>query len=190
MKNVPINKTVVNALETQARELRKHVLKMIHAAKSGHPGGSLSAADIVTVLYFHVMRLDPARPDWCDRDRFILSKGHACPVWYSALAMRGFFDVAKLNTLRQMGSILQGHPDMRKVPGLDMTTGCLGHGLSVAVGMGLGLEFKKSDSRVYIILGDGELDEGQIWEAAMCAAKYRLDNLIAFVDIDRQMEGL
>jgi transketolase len=163
---------------------------MIHAAHSGHPGGSLSATDIVTALYFHFMRVDPARPDWQDRDRFILSKGHACPVWYASLARKGYFPVEELLTLRRINSILQGHPDMRKTPGVDMTTGSLGQGLSAGIGMALGLKLDKKSARVYVVLGDGEMDEGQSWEAMMTAAKYHLDNLIAIVDYNNlQLDG-
>jgi transketolase len=180
----------ISALKAQANEIRRDILAMIHAAHSGHPGGSLSAADFVTALYFHFLRIDPARPDWPDRDRFILSKGHACPVWYATLARRGYFPVDQLKTLRQINSILQGHPDMNKTPGLDMTTGSLGQGLSVGVGMGLGLKLDRRRSRVYVVLGDGELDEGQVWEAAMAAAKFKLDNLLAIVDYNNlQLDG-
>ena len=177
-------------LQRQAQVIRRDILTMVHAARSGHPGGSLSAADIVTALYFHVLRLDPAHPDWPDRDRFVLSKGHACPVWYACLAERGFFPVDELLTLRALGGRLQGHPDMRKTPGVDMTTGSLGQGLSAGIGMALGLRLAGRDARVYVMLGDGELDEGQIWEAALSAAKYRLDNLAAIVDYNNlQLDG-
>ncbi|HPZ43621.1 MAG TPA: transketolase [Bacillota bacterium] len=169
-------------LENKARILRKHIIQMTCAAGSGHPGGSLSAADIVAALYFHELRLDPSRPDWPDRDRFILSKGHAAPVLYAALAERGFFPVEDLLSLRQLGSRLQGHPDMRKVPGVEMSTGSLGQGLSVANGMALAARLDRRDYRVYVLLGDGEIQEGQIWEASMAAAHYRLDNLTAFLD--------
>ncbi len=177
-------------LKAQARQIRKDILTMIHAAHSGHPGGSLSAADIVTALYFHFMHVDPARPRWEDRDRFILSKGHACPVWYACLARKGFFPVEWLLTLRKIDSLLQGHPDMLKTPGVDMTTGSLGQGLSAAVGMALGLKLDHKPARVYAVLGDGELDEGQVWEAALSAAKYRLDNLLVCVDYNNlQLDG-
>jgi transketolase len=177
-------------LKRQATQIRIDILTMIHAAHSGHPGGSLSAADFVTALYFHFMQVDPARPQWADRDRFILSKGHACPVWYAALARKGFFPVEKLLTLRQIDSMLQGHPDMRKTPGVDMSTGSLGQGLSAAVGMALGLKLDRKLARVYAVLGDGELDEGQVWEAALAAAKFRLDNLLAIVDYNNlQLDG-
>jgi len=172
----------IEELKNKAREIRKHIIKMLGKAGSGHPGGSLSAADIVTTLYFHELRLDPARPDWPDRDRFVLSKGHAAPVLYAALAERGFFPVEELMTLRRLGSRLQGHPDMRKLPGVEMSTGSLGQGLAAANGMALAARLDKKDYRVYVLLGDGELDEGMVWEAAMAAAHYKLDNLVAFVD--------
>jgi transketolase len=169
-------------LENKARILRKHIIKMTCAAGSGHPGGSLSAADIVATLYFHELRLDPSRPDWPDRDRFVLSKGHAAPVLYAALAERGFFPVEELLNLRKLGSRLQGHPDMRKVPGVEMSTGSLGQGLSAANGMALAARLDRRDYRVYVLLGDGEIQEGQIWEASMAAAHYKLDNVTAFLD--------
>jgi len=180
----------IDRLRRQAQVVRRDILTMIHAARSGHPGGSLSAADIVTALYFHVLHLDPAHPDWPDRDRFVLSKGHACPVWYACLAERGFFPVEELLTLRALGGRLQGHPDMRKTPGVDMTTGSLGQGLSAGIGMALGLRLAGRAARVYVMLGDGELNEGQIWEAALSAAKYRLDNLTAIIDYNNlQLDG-
>jgi transketolase len=169
-------------LENKARILRKHIIKMTCAAGSGHPGGSLSAADIVAALYFHELRLDPSRPDWPDRDRFVLSKGHAAPVLYAALAERGFFPLEELLNLRKLGSRLQGHPDMRKVPGVEMSTGSLGQGLSAANGMALAARLDRRDYRVYVLLGDGEIQEGQIWEASMAAAHYKLDNVTAFID--------
>ena len=172
----------VKFLEYKAKELRCNLLTMIHKAQSGHPGGSLSASDIVTALYYDELEINPANPDWQLRDRVILSKGHCCPVIYTALAMKGFYPFETIYTLRKMGSILQGHPDMRKVPGIDMTTGSLGQGLSVGVGMAIAAKKDKLSSRVFTILGDGETNEGQVWEAAMCAAKYKLDNLIAIVD--------
>jgi len=169
-------------LENKARILRKHIIKMTCAAGSGHPGGSLSAADIVAALYFHELRLDPSRPDWPDRDRFVLSKGHAAPVLYAALAERGFFPVEELLNLRKLGSRLQGHPDMRKVPGVEMSTGSLGQGLSAANGMALAARLDRRDYRVYVLLGDGEIQEGQIWEASMAAAVYKASNLTAIID--------
>jgi len=172
----------VEALQEKAQDIRRDILEMICKAKAGHPGGSLSAADIITALYFHVLNVDPKNPDWEDRDRFILSKGHACPAQYAALAERGFFDKKELGTLRQYGSILQGHPDVNKVPGLDMTTGSLGNGLSIGVGMALSARLKGQDYMTYVMLGDGECQEGMVWEAAMAASHHHLKNIIAIVD--------
>jgi transketolase len=172
----------VKELEQMAVTIRCDIIDMICTAAAGHPGGSLSAADVVTALYFRVMRIDPKNPDWPDRDRFILSKGHACPVWYAALAERGYFDKSHLKTLRRMGSILQGHPDMRKTPGIDMTTGSLGHGLSAGLGMALSGKLQKKDYHVFVIIGDGESQEGSIWEASMAAPNFKLDNLTAILD--------
>jgi len=172
----------IDELKRLAGIIRCDIIEMICTAGAGHPGGSLSATDIVTALYFRVMRIDPKNPGWPDRDRFILSKGHACPVWYAALAERGYFDKAQLATLRKMNSILQGHPDMNKTPGVDMTVGSLGHGLSAGVGMALSARLKKKDYRVWVVVGDGESQEGSIWEAAMSAAKWKLDNLTAVLD--------
>ena len=177
-------------LTEKAINLRIQVIKMIYNAKSGHPGGSLSAADIVTALYFHHLSVDPTRPQWPGRDRFILSKGHAAPLLYAALAERGFFPKRELNTLRSIGSILQGHPDMRKTPGVEMTTGYLGHGLSVGVGMALGAKLDRKSYRIYVLLGDGEIDAGFNWEAALAANKYHLDNLTAILDLNGvQLDG-
>ncbi|HHP7234890.1 MAG TPA: transketolase [Desulfobacterales bacterium] len=172
----------IEALKQMAATIRCDIIDMICTARAGHPGGSLSATDVVTALYFRVMRIDPADPGWPDRDRFILSKGHACPVWYAALAERGYFDKSHLATLRQLNSILQGHPDMHKTPGVDMTAGSLGHGLSVGVGMALSGKLRKKDYHVWIVIGDGESQEGSIWEAAMAGAKWQLDNLTAVLD--------
>ena len=172
----------MQGLSEIARRIRCDIVEMVHKAGSGHPGASLSCADIVTALYFDVMRIRPEEPDWPDRDRFILSKGHACPVHYAALAHRGFFSREQLWTLRQIDSILQGHPNMRDTPGVDMTAGSLGNGLSCGVGMALGAKLNKQDLMVYVILGDGELQEGAVWEAAMSAAHYGLNNLVAIVD--------
>lgn len=172
----------VDELKAISRSLRKAVIEMVHQAGSGHPGGSLSAADIVTVLYFDKMRIDPARPNWDDRDRLVVSKGHCAPIIYAALAHLGFFPEDSLKTLRQVGSILQGHPDMLKTPGIDMTSGSLGQGLSCGVGMALAGRLSRKSYYVYVLLGDGELNEGQVWEAAMAAAKYKLSNLIAICD--------
>ena len=176
-------------LKETAREIRLLILDMIHTANSGHPGGSLSAADIMTALHFDIMRTNPAQPRWPERDRVLLSKGHACPVLYACLAKRGYFDLKELKTLRRFESILQGHP-IHKTPGVDMTTGSLGHGLSIGVGMALEARLAERDSQVYVILGDGELNEGHVWEAAMSANKFRLNNLVAIVDRNGlQMDG-
>ena len=172
----------VEELKSMAATIRCDIIDMICTANAGHPGGSLSAADIVTALYFRLMRIDPQSPRWPDRDRFILSKGHACPVWYAALAERGYFEKSHLGTLRRMGSILQGHPDMNKTPGIDMTAGSLGHGLSVGLGMALSGKLQKKDYQVWIIIGDGESQEGSIWEAAMAGSKWKLNNLTAILD--------
>ena len=169
-------------LKEQAKQIRRDIVNMVGAAKSGHPGGSLSAAEILTYLYFEEMNVKPEDPKWADRDRFVLSKGHAAPVLYATLAHKGFFPVEELSTLRKLGSHLQGHPDMKKVPGVDMSTGSLGTGVSTAVGMALACQLDKKENYVYTVLGDGEIQEGQVWEAAMSAAHYKLDNLIAFVD--------
>lgn len=172
----------VEFLEQQAVKIREDIIRMISKAGAGHPGGSLSAVEVVTTLYFHVLNIDPQNPGWEDRDRFILSKGHACPVWYAALAERGFFDKSLLGTLREYKSILQGHPDMNKVPGIDMSAGSLGNGLSAGLGMALSGRMKKQDYTVYVMLGDGEIQEGMVWEAAMAASHHQLNNLIAIVD--------
>jgi transketolase len=172
----------VKDLERMAVTIRCDIINMIHEANAGHPGGSLSAVELVTALYFRVMKVDPRRPDWPDRDRFILSKGHACPVWYAALAERGFYDKSHLTTLRKLDSILQGHADMVKTPGVDMTAGSLGQGFSAGIGMALGGKLRQKDYHVWVIVGDGELQEGAIWEAAMSGAKWRLDNLTVIVD--------
>ena len=172
----------VEELEKMAIIIRCDIIDMICTAAAGHPGGSLSAADVVTALYFRVMRIDPKNPGWPDRDRFILSKGHACPVWYAALAERGYFDKSHLKTLRQMGSILQGHPDMLKTPGIDMTAGSLGHGLPAGLGMALSGKLQQKDYQVFVIIGDGESQEGSIWEASMAAPNFKLDNLTAILD--------
>lgn len=169
-------------LEEKAKQIRRNIVTMISKAGSGHPGGSLSAVEIATVLYFHAMRINPEYPDWTDRDRFILSKGHAAPLLYAVLAERGYFPRDQLWSLRKLGSPLQGHPDLRKVPGVEMSTGSLGQGLSVAGGIALAGKLDGKDYRVYTLLGDGEIQEGMIWEAAMSAAHYKLDNLTAFLD--------
>jgi len=170
--------------------VRINIINMLYRAGSGHPGGSLSEVEILIALYFGAMKIDPEHPDDETRDRFILSKGHASPGLYAVLAERGFFDKAELNTLRQIGSILQGHPDMKKTPGVDFSTGSLGQGLSVGCGMALGAKLKGLKSRIYVLLGDGELNEGQVWEAAMSAVKFKLDNLTAIVDRNHvQLDG-
>jgi transketolase len=171
-----------DALRATAKEVRKNILTMIHTAQSGHPGGSLSAADMMTALYFSELHLDPQNPGWDGRDRFVLSKGHVCPVLYTCLAMRGYFPMEALKTLRQEGSILQGHPDMKRCPGVDISTGSLGQGLSVAAGMALRAKRDSIDYRVFALLGDGECNEGQIWEAVETAVKYGLNNLVIVVD--------
>lgn len=169
-------------LETKAKELRKTILTMIYSAKSGHPGGSLSAADLMAVLYFEELNIRPENPQWEDRDRFVLSKGHVCPVLYSCLALRNYFPMDTIYTLRKEGSMLQGHPDMKRCPGVDISTGSLGQGLSTAVGMALAGKRDGKNYRVFCLVGDGESQEGQIWEAVQSAAKYQLDNLIIIVD--------
>ena len=179
---MPQETMTVEELKKMAGIIRCDIINMICTAGAGHPGGSLSAADIVTALYFRVMRIDPQNPTWPDRDRFILSKGHACPVWYSALAEKGYFDKAHLKTLRCIDSILQGHPDMTKTPGIDMTTGSLGNGLSAGLGMALSGKLRKKDYHVWVMIGDGESQEGSIWEASMAASKWKLDNLTAILD--------
>lgn len=172
----------INELQEIAKVIRKDIVTMLTESASGHPGGSLSAVEILTTLYFNEMNINPEKPRDPERDRFVLSKGHAAPVLYSALARRGFFNVDELHTLRKIGSMLQGHPNMNDVPGVDMSTGSLGQGISVAVGMALAGKCDNKSYRVYSLLGDGELEEGQVWEAAMCAAHYKLDNLTAFID--------
>ena len=169
-------------LQDIARKIRIDIIEQVHSAKSGHPGGSLSIADIMTYLYFKEMNVDPKNPDMQDRDRLVLSKGHTCPALYAALAEKGFFDVELLKTFRKMGSILQGHPDMKNIPGVDMSSGSLGQGISAACGMALAAKFDKKNYRVYAILGDGEIEEGQVWEAFMFASHYKLNNLCAIID--------
>jgi len=172
----------ITLLEEKARQIRKHIINMLKEAGSGHPGGSLSAADILSVLYFHEMKIDPENPHDAERDRFVLSKGHAAPVLYATLGEKGFFPKEDLLTLRKTGSKLQGHPDMRKIPGVEISTGSLGQGLSAANGMALAGKIDGASYRVYALIGDGECQEGQIWEAAMFAAHYKLDNVTAFLD--------
>ncbi|MGQ9629258.1 MAG: transketolase [bacterium] len=184
------DKETIEKLIVIAKELRMDVIKMLGKVKTGHPGGSLSAADIVSALYFHQMRVDPRNPRWEDRDRLVLSKGHAAPVVYAALAKAGFFPREELWTLRQIGSILQGHPDMNKTPGIDMTSGSLGQGLSVGIGMALGGRLNGKSYRVYVLLGCGEIQEGQVWEAAMAAVHYKIDTITAIMDYNAvQLDG-
>lgn len=177
-------------LKRSANQIRQDIITMLVPAKSGHPGGSLSAADILAVLYFQVMRVRPDEPNWADRDRFVLSKGHAAPVLYAALAEKGYFPKEELQGLRQTGRLLQGHPDMKAIPGVDMSTGSLGQGFSAANGMALAGKMDQKDYRVFTLLGDGELAEGQVWEAAMAAAHFKLDNLTAILDYNGlQIDG-
>lgn len=177
-------------LQEKARQLRVDIVKALHKSQSGHTGGSLSAIDMVAALYFHTMKHNPADPAWPGRDRFVLCKGHAAPALYVALAEAGYFPKEDLMTLRRLGSHLQGHPDSKQTPGVEVCTGSLGQGLSMANGMALGLRLDGSASRVYALLGDGELQEGQVWEAAMAAGHYKLDNLCALVDVNRlQIDG-
>ena len=182
----------MNKLELMktANEVRKDIVTAVHAAKAGHPGGSLSAADIYTYLYFEEMNIDPKDPKKADRDRFVLSKGHTAPGYYSTLAHRGFFPVEDLTTLRKVGSYLQGHPDMKHIPGVDMSSGSLGQGISAAVGMAISAKLSNDDYRVYTLLGDGEIQEGQVWEASMLAGHRKLDNLVVIVDNNNlQIDG-
>ena len=177
-------------LEKIAKDIRLGIIEAVYSAKSGHPGGSLSIADIMTVLYFNEMNIDNENPNWEDRDRLVLSKGHCTPALYSTLANRGFFPIEDLKTFRNINSNLQGHPDMKHIPGVDMTTGSLGQGLSSANGMAISAKLDNKNYRVYCILGDGELEEGQVWEAAMTSSKYKLDNLCAIIDNnDLQLSG-
>lgn len=169
-------------LQKIANEVRKGIITGVHAAKAGHPGGSLSAAELFTYLYNEEMNIDPKNPEKQDRDRFVLSKGHTAPGYYSALANRGFFPVEDLKTLRKVGSYLQGHPDMKHIPGVDMSSGSLGQGISAAVGMAISAKLSNEDYRVYTLLGDGEIQEGQVWEASMLAGHRKLDNLVVIVD--------
>ena len=180
----------IKELEAIARKLRQHIVRMTCAAASGHPGGSLSAADLVTVLYFYKLRHNPKDPSWAERDRFVMSKGHAAPVLYAALAEAGYFPISYLNNLRRIGSSLQGHVDMLTLPGIEMSTGSLGQGLSAANGMALAARLDKKDYRIYCILGDGECQEGQVWEAAMTSNHHKLDNLTAIIDHNKyQIDG-
>ena len=185
-----MNASELKQLKVTAAKVRLGIIEGVFAAKSGHPGGSLSAAEIFTYLYFKEMRIDPKKPDDANRDRFVLSKGHCAPGLYSALAQRGYFSVEELKTLRHIGSFLQGHPDMKGTPGVDMSSGSLGQGISAAVGMALAGKLDNKDYRVYTLLGDGEIEEGQVWEAAMFAAHKKLDNLCVIVDYNGlQIDG-
>lgn len=181
----------VERLNKIAQALRIHVVDMVYTAQSGHIGGSLSAADFVAALYFDLMNLDPANPGWADRDRFVLSKGHVCPIWYAALAERGFFPVEELKTLRKNNSRLQGHPIATYLPGLDASAGSLGIGYAQAVGIAMeGKLMRKKDYKVFTVLGDGEINEGIIWESSLAAAKFKLDNLVAIIDVNNlQLDG-
>lgn len=184
------DKRLIKKLESKANLIRQHVVRMTHLAGSGHPGGSLSAVEVIVALYFHVLNIDPKKPDWPDRDRFILSKGHGCPAWYAALAERGYIPVKELDTLRQLGSRLQGHPDMKACPGVEASTGSEGQGLSMGVGMALAARLDRKLYHVYVMIGDGECDCGQTWEAAMAASHFHVDNLTAIVDRNMlQLDG-
>jgi transketolase len=190
MAEVVLNESEIQELEKKAKEIRKWIIKMLTEAGSGHPGGSLSCADIITALYFKVMKHRPNEPKWEDRDRFVLSKGHSCPALYAALALCGYFSTDELMRLRKIDSFLQGHTDMLATPGIEMSTGSLGQGLSVAGGMALAGKLSKKNFTVYVVLGDGEIQEGQIWEAAMACAHYKLDNICAFLDYNKlQIDG-
>jgi len=179
----------IKKLEDKAKEIRRLIIRMLAKAKSGHPGGSLSATDLITALYFSVLRYNPKDPAWPGRDRFHMSKGHCCPLWYALLAEAGYFSIDKLWTLRQFGSMLQGHPD-RRTPGVEAASGSLGQGLSVALGMSLAARIDKKDYRVYVLMGDGEIQEGNIWEAAMAAAHFKCDNLCGILDYNGfQIDG-
>jgi transketolase len=180
----------IGELEVIAKKVRLDSIKMIYEAGSGHPGGSLSCTDILVALYFHIMKHDPKRPDWPDRDRFVLSKGHAAPALYSVLAESGYFPVEELSSLRKLGSRLQGHPCMQKTPGVEMSTGSLGHGLAAGNGMALAAKLDRKLHRVYVLCGDGEMDVGETWEAAMLASHYKLDNVTAYIDRNKlQLDG-
>lgn len=185
-----MQKLNLKELQEVAKNIRKDIINSVHAAGSGHPGGSLSAADILAVLYFHKMNIDPKNPKMENRDRFVLSKGHAAPVLYAALAEKGFFPKEELLKLRHMGAMLQGHPDMKNIPGVEMSTGSLGQGFSTVIGMALASKLDKADNRIYTLLGDGELQEGLVWEAAMAASHYNLENITAIVDFNGlQIDG-
>lgn len=185
-----MDQTKIKQLQKTANLVRQGAIEGVYHAKSGHPGGSLSIADTITYLYEVQMRVDPKNPQWENRDRFVLSKGHTCPALYALLALKGFFPWDELKNLRHVGAMLQGHPDMKAIPGIDMSTGSLGQGISAAIGMALAARLQKADWRVYTILGDGEIQEGQVWEAAMFASHHKLDNLIAVIDNNNlQIDG-
>lgn len=189
-ENKKITQEEIKAIEEKAKKIRKGIIEEVYSHQSGHPGGSLSVADIIAVLYFKEMNINPQEPEWKERDRLVLSKGHCAPALYSTLANRGYFNIEELKTLRHIDSRLQGHPDMKKIPGVDMTTGSLGQGLSAANGMAIAGKLDKKDYRVYCIMGDGEIEEGQVWEAAMASNKYKLDNLCVIVDNNNlQIDG-
>jgi len=189
-RTVDISDAKIRELEAKARLLRRHILKMTHQVQSGHPGGSMSACDVVTALYFHILRVDSESPRWPDRDRFVMSKGHACPVLYAALAERGFFPVSELMTFRRINSRLQGHPEYGTTPGVENAAGAEGQGLSFSVGLALAARLDRKAWRVYCLMGDGEQDVGQTWEAALTSAKFNLDNLTAIIDRNGiQQEG-
>ena len=179
----------IAALKKTANELRRNIITMIYEAQSGHPGGSLSIADFITACYWHAMNVDPAKPRWSERDRFVLSKGHACPILYAALARKGYFPLEELKGLRSLGSFLQGHPDMNKTPGVDTVSGSLGNGVAIGLGMAKGCRMQGIDNHVFVIVGDGEEEEGIIWEAAMAAAKFNAGNLIVFADLNNHQSG-
>jgi transketolase len=185
MQTIDVEADHIRALQDRARETRRLIVESIYRAQAGHLGGPLSATDILVALYFDILRVDPDQPDWPERDRFILSKGHSCIALYSVLAQRGYFPIEELDTFDEIDSRLQGHPDMTVLPGLDMSTGSLGQGLSPGIGMAIGAKRRKLGFRTYVMLGDGELQEGQIWEAAFVASRYGLDNLVAIVDHNR-----
>ena len=186
---MPDSENQIKDLEAKAKEVRRLIIRMLAKAGSGHPGGSLSSADLITALFFYVLRHNPKDPAWPDRDRFHMSKGHCCPLWYAVLAESGYFPKEKLLCLRQFGSILQGHPD-RRTPGVEAASGSLGQGLSIALGMSLSARLDKKDYRVYVLMGDGENQEGNIWEAAMACAHYKCDNLCAILDYNGfQIDG-
>jgi len=179
------NKPSIEELQAIAKRVRRHIVEMTHAAGNGHPGGSLSVTEILVALYFHAAKYDPKNPNWADRDRIILSKGHACPALYAVMAEAGYFDVSLLKTFRKMGSPLQGHPDRRKLPGIEASTGSLGQGLSIGIGHALAANLDKKDYKTFCVISDGESNEGQIWEAAMMAGHRKMDNVIAILDANK-----